>query len=325
MKMIDAHVRGEVTEHTVRELAGVFKSVDNQAEVLRRAKEEDSKWAPGGFVVGNLKQEQSSFPVSCSRRMGTTTTGGPSNGSSKEAHVVRRGKEGGGKKCIVCKGGGGYTRALVRCRQCGEVFHKACFLGLPAKACLTGFIDCVDCAMFELKILDEEAAEQAGKLHLEGIKVAARSKADGTNANMISYMFGKGASVRRFATEVLYLGESDVMPPEEGKAMDVLLVGMYIVWVASRLAWSSLGNYVNAIAQWHKATGIPKERWPTEHPSISYRLVGLKRTMGEGAGARGKKAPVSIGLLAVMFFYWEGRATADHGVKLLAMKQQALI
>ena len=50
---------------------------------------------------------------------------------------------------------------MVRCRQCGESFNKRC-VGLPAKACLSGAIDhCVDCAMFELKILDAEAADAA--------------------------------------------------------------------------------------------------------------------------------------------------------------------
>jgi hypothetical protein len=47
MKMIEAQVKGETNEHTVKDLAAVFKSVDSQAVLLRRAKEEDSKWAPG--------------------------------------------------------------------------------------------------------------------------------------------------------------------------------------------------------------------------------------------------------------------------------------
>ena len=214
---------------------------------------------------------------------------------------------------------------MVRCGQCHQGFHRGC-LGLPEKSCFAGFIDhCVECAMWEMKLWDTEAVAEASELHKKGLGLAAASKAEGTMGNHFSYLFGSGASVKTFAEKVLYVELHEIMPPGKGEGMSVLVVGMYLVWASGRLAVSSLANYVNAIAQWHKAKRIPREEWPTEHPSISERLAGLKRVRGEKDGGRGAKAPISIGLLGVMKGYWEERAKKDPEVKLLAMKQIVLL
>ena len=238
--------------------------------------------------------------------------------------MMRRKRVGGVKACFCCKRSEDPS-GMVTCKQCLQPFHKHC-LELPRKSCLTGWIpQCGDCAVFELKILDIDAQEEAKELHKAGLQAAENCVAEGTMGNYVSYLFGKGASVANFANEVLNLEQEEILPKGDGEGMSVTALGMYVVWASKRLATSSLGNYVNAVAKWHEMKGIRKEEWPTEHHSIKARLKGIKRERGVSDGGRGPKAPISIGLLGAMCAFWEERAAKAPEVALLCYKQVALL
>ena len=232
-----------------------------------------------------------------------------------------------GHVCFDCgkEGGAGARAQLVSCQQCGQFYHRSC-LGLPDRSCLAGCLpQCGDCALFELKVLDIESQEEVLELHKEGLVAEQNNVTEGTMGNYFSYLYGKGASLARFAKEVLWVEEWEVMPATPGVSVALTVVCLYLVWASKQLAMSSLGNYINAIAKWHQAKGIPQEQWPTEHPRVKARLKGIKRQRGEKDGGRGAKAPISVGLLGAMCAYWEERAVKDPGVALLCFKQVAIL
>ena len=214
---------------------------------------------------------------------------------------------------------------IARHGACSCHFHKRC-VGLTDKMAISGYVhQCVDCALDELRVVDSDARTAAAQRHKKGLIAEQSRIQDSTASNYHSYLFGKGASMRKFAETELFLDLSEAMPPGKNECMSVGLVAQYIVWCESQIDIVSIPNYVNAIAHWHRDKGIEKGRWPTENLRIKDRMEGLKRMhAGEGL-ARGPKIPISIGLLDAMVEWWTDRAARQPECRVLCEKQIALL
>ena len=141
----------------------------------------------------------------------------------------------------------------------------------------------------------------------------------------MSYLFGKGASLRRFVEEELYMELSDALPAAPGACMSVGLLAQWIIWMEERIDVVSIPNYVGAAAHWHRDKNIPKTEWPTEDYRVKDRMEGLKRQhAGEGM-ARGAKVPISPGLLRAMVEWWKEKREKGEKDDLLSMKQHNLL
>lgn len=218
------------------------------------------------------------------------------------------------------------TRDWARCGECTEGFHKKC-IGLTERMALSGYVhQCVDCALTELKVIDSDARAAAAERHRKGMLAEQSRVQNATAGNYVSYLYGKGASLKRFAEEELYMSLEEVMPAERDKCVSVAVTAQWLVWMESQIDVVSIPNYLNALAFYHRDKGISdRTRWPTEDLRIKDRLEGLKRMhAGEGL-KRGPKIPISIGLLGAMVEWWNARAEREPDSRVLCMKQKALL
>ena len=219
-------------------------------------------------------------------------------------------------------------RQAVRCGVCTRMLHKGC-TGLPDKCCVSGTIRaCTGCAVAELKglgVRDSEALADAGSRHEMGLRAEQSRLATGTLGNYISYLFGDGASLRKFAETELFVDVATVMPVAPGGTVPVAVAAQWIMWLETKISVQSIPNYVSALAHWHRDKGIPQTEWPTEDPRVKDRVEGLKRLKAGEGPARGPKAPLSLGLLGACIAWWEEREKREPEVGDLCRKQKAML